>query len=251
MRFLTMLSDELIRIFRVATWKWRGRKLYVCHVAHENDRAYTQTLVAYSKWAGVDIEVIEFNPSGQRPELQRCLDDKTIAVIGYNSQLDHSWIGDKKFIAMAADRRIPVIQWILDHPSLRWPQFDLNLDAPNVRYGLVSHYCEQYFHRYAVPGARTSVASCTANPLSRVDDMSRDSFLARDIACIIPLNLRRIGGTAEELETRIRELEPRVADAVRDAIERARFDLDNRRSWPPTPLRPSGRLRNGPIRRRP
>ena len=176
---------------------------------------------------GVDVGVIEFNPTGQRPELLPSLGDHTIAVVGYNSQLDHSWIGDEKFIVMAESRAIPVIQCILDHPSLRWPEFDTNLGAPNVRYVFLSHYCEQYFRRYGDPNAHMGVVNCLINPLSRVDDVSREAFLARDVACLIALNLRRLGGTTDELETKLRELEPRLADAVREAIERARFDLDN------------------------
>lgn len=215
-------------IFRTAARRLFGHKLYVCHVAHENDRASTQTLAEYFRLANVKYATIEFNPSGQRPELQACLDDRgTVAVIGYNSQLDHSWIGDRKFIALAAERGIPVIQWIFDHPSLRWPEFAHNLDAANVRYVFVSHFCEQYFRRYVAPEARTAVACCVINPLSRADDLSQDAFLRRDIPCLIPLNLRRIGGTAEELDARIRELEPRLADAVREAIAAARHDLDN------------------------
>lgn len=226
MRPLATFLDATIRRLRIAGWNLRGRKFYICHLAHENDRASTQILVEYFKWVGVNVAVIEFNPTGQRPELQPCLNDDTIAVIGYNSQLDHSRIGGENFIAMAGNKNIPVIQWICDHPSFRWPQFDSNLDATNVRYVFVSHYCEQYFHRYAVPDARTAVVSCTINPLSRVDDMSRESFLARDITCLIPLKLKRLGGTAEVLEARIRDLEPPLADAVREAIARARFDLD-------------------------
>lgn len=222
-----MFASDLIHRPRIAAWKLRGRKFYICHLAHENDRVACGHLSAYFNWAGVDFDVIELNLTGQRPELLPALGDKTIAVIGYNSQLDHSWIGDETFIAMAARRNIPVIQWILDHPSLRWPEFDLNLDAPNVRYLFVSPYCEQYFLRYAAPQARTAAANCPISPLSRADDVSRKSFLKRDIACLIPLNLRRLGGTADELETRIRDLEPRLGGVVREAIERSRLDLHN------------------------
>jgi len=225
MRLFTTLADAIKRRRLITRWRREGRRFYFCHLAHPNDRIAAQALSAYFKWVGVDLEVIEFNPSGQRPELNTSLDDKTIAVIGVNSQLDHSWIGDESFIALAARRNIPVIQWILDHPSLRWPAFENNLDAANVRYVFVSRFCEQYFRRYAVPGARTATAICAFTRLSRADDLSWKAFIAREIHCLIPLNLRRLGGTADELEVKLRELEPRLAEAVREAIETTRFDL--------------------------
>jgi len=222
-----MPFESLVRKFHVAAWRLRGRKFYICHLAHENDRIAAETHADYLTWAGLRVRVQEFNEGGQRPELQQCLDDDPIAVVGYNCQLDHSWIGEENFIVAAGKKNIPVIQWILDHPSLRWPEFVHNPNAPNVRYLLVSNYCEQYFRRYALPGARTGVASSTFNPHSRVDDASRDSFLARDIGCLVPLNLRRVGGTEEELEARIESLDSDLRDVVREAIERARFDLSN------------------------
>jgi hypothetical protein len=217
----------IIRRIRITGWKLRGRKVYLCHLAHPNDRLAAGHFTAYFDWMGVPFEVIEFNSSGQRPELRPALGESTIAVIGYNSQLDHSWIGEEKFVAMAEQRQIPVIQCILDHPSNRWPEFSLNLNARNVRYLFVAGYCEQYFQRYCVPGAHTVTASFTASPLARADDVSREDFLARDIPCLIALNLRRQSGTGEEMEARIGTLEPRVADTVREAIDPARHDLDN------------------------
>jgi hypothetical protein len=222
---MTLLA-RIIRRLRIICWNFTGKQFYLCHVAHPNDRVAAAKLAVRFKRARIQLEVIEFNTSGQRPELLPALGDDTLAVIGYNSQLDHSWIADDKFVALAGKKNIPVIHWILDHPSLRWPEFDLNLVAPNVRYVFVSPYCEQYFRRYCVPDARTAVVGCKLHPLSRADDFSCDSFLARDIPCLIPLNLRRQGGTSDDLEARIGGLEPRLADAVREAIEQARFDLD-------------------------
>lgn len=219
--------DAISRRRLIREWNLQGRKFYVCHLAHPNDRVAVAAVAEYFKWAGVAFTVIEFNPTGQRPELLPALGDATLAVIGFNSQLDHSWVGDEKFIALAGKRNIPVIQWVVDHPSLRWPEFELNLDATNVRYVFASDYCEQYFHRYAVAAARTAVVCCPITPLSRIEDMSRAQYLSRKIGCLIPLNLRRLGGTADEMETRIRDLEAPLADAVREAIELARFDLEN------------------------
>jgi hypothetical protein len=219
--------DAIIRRIRIAGWKRRGQKFYLCHLAHPNDRMSVGNLAAYFEWMGIPFEVIEFNSNGQRPELLPALGEQTVAVIGHNSQLDHSWIGGEKFVAMAEQRGIPVIQCILDHPSNRWPEFTLDLEARNVRYLFIARYCEQYFQRYCVPGASTVVACFTANPLSRADDVSRNAFLARDIPCLIALNLRRQAGTGEEMEARIGTLEPDLAAAVRAAIDGARHDLDN------------------------
>jgi len=221
------LFGAIMRRVRVAGWKRRGRKFYVCHVAHPNDRLAAEYHTAYFKWMGVPVEVIEFNLSGQRPELLPALGEHTLAVIGYNSQLDHSWIGGEKFVAMAEQRGIPVIQCILDHPSTRWPEFSHNLEARNVRYLFVSRYCEQYFQRYCAPSASTVVACITAGPPSRAEDTSREAFLAREIPCLIALNLRRQAGTGEEMEARIGALEPRLGEAVREAIDGARHDLIN------------------------
>jgi hypothetical protein len=221
------LVDAMARKRQLADWKRKGRKFFICHVQHENDRVAVGHLTDFFNWVGVDVGVIEFNVTGQRPELLAALGDDTIAVIGYNSQLDQSWIGEETFVAMAARRGIPVIECILDHPSHRWPEFAHNLDAPNVRYVFVSRYCEQYFLRYAVPHANTATVSFPTNPFSRATDTSREAFLSRDIACMIPLNLRRLGGTLAELDAKVSALAPPLAEAVRDAIGRARHDLDN------------------------
>jgi len=224
---IAVLRDAAVRRVHVAAWNWRGRKFYICHLAHENDRTTTHNIAACLKWTGVDVRVVEFGESGQRPELNECLDDRTIAVLGYNSQLDHSWIGEENFIAAAGRKNIPVIQWMLDHPSLHWPQFDNSPNAPNVRYLFVSDYCKSYFHRYGLPQAQTGVCSAGFNPLSRIDALSRQEFLARQIPCLIPLNLRRVGGTQDDLQARIASLQPDLQQVVREAIERARFDLSS------------------------
>jgi hypothetical protein len=217
----------LTRRSHVAEWRRRGRKLFVCHLAHENDRVAARIAAEYLTWAGVDSRILEFNESGQRPELQASLRDDTIAILGFNSQLDHSWIGEENFITAADKMNIPVIQLILDHPSSRWPAFTNNPHAPNVSYLFVSRFCEDYFRRYALPEGRTGVISAGFNPAARVDGVSRAAFLKRETACLIPLNLRRLGGTREELQAQLDSLAPEVREVVRTALERARCDLVN------------------------
>jgi hypothetical protein len=118
---------------------------------------------------------------------------------------------------------------MLDHPSARWPEFVHNPNAPNVHYLFVSEYCETYFRRYGLSAAQTGVVSAGFNPLSRIDEVSRTEFLRRQILCLIPLNLRRLGGTQVELETQIKTLNSDLQEAIQEAIERARFDLGSPR----------------------
>jgi hypothetical protein len=56
--------------------------------------------------------------------------------------------------------------------------------------------------------------------------MSRDEFLARDTACLIPLGLKRIGGSLADARAKLEKLEPTLRDAVSEATERARNDLE-------------------------
>lgn len=226
---MVKLLDSIVRRFKVQAWRRQGRRFYVCHVAHENDRAATTIISEYFKQAGIDFRVIEFGPNGNRPELKECLDDRTIAILGYNQQLDNSWINEENFITATIKKNIPVIQLILDHPSSRWPAFVNNPTAFNVRYTLVSDYCRRYFHRYCLPTARTAVISAPFFPGGRVHTLTREAFLGRNIPCLIPLNLRRIGGTQEEVEAQIGKLDREIQEAVREAIESARFDLENPR----------------------
>jgi hypothetical protein len=204
---------------------WSGRSLYVCHSAHEHDRIYAENVAEYLAQTGVACKTLEFYAPGNRPELQQCLDDNPIGILGFNSQLDHCSLALDNFVDAAAKRDVPVIHWILDHPSARMTEFN-NPAAPNARFLLVSEYCERYFRRRAPPGARAAATfGVGPNWRSRVRDLSRQSFLQREIGCLIPLNLRRLGGVGEQIEGRIGQLVPALAAAIRRAIERARHDL--------------------------
>lgn len=206
-------------------WPWRGRSLQVCHQAHEQDRIYAENLAEYFGQIGAACHTLEFAAPGDVPELRQCLDDHTVAILGINSQLDHCWIGTESFVDAAARRNLPVIHWILDHPSSRWMEFN-NATAPNARFLLASGYCERYFRRHARPGACTAATSGVGpNRRSRVRTWSRQTYLRREISCLIPLNLKRLGGSRDELETRIERLDPEIAAAVRAAIESARLDV--------------------------
>jgi hypothetical protein len=170
--------------------------------------------------------VLEFAAPGRWPELRRCLDENTIGVLGFNAELDHCWVGSRDFLRAAALLDVPVIHWILDHPSARWHQFR-HANAANSRFLFVSEFAARYFLRYCVPNARTAwTASVGPNWRSRVAALSREEFRNRGTACLIPLGLKRIGGSMADAEERLAGLDQRLREAVREAIERARNDLD-------------------------
>jgi hypothetical protein len=211
----------------VRIWRRRERTtFYVCHSAHEHDRIYTENICEYLRQMGVRHEAIEFEAPGPRPQLRKCLDGSASAILGFNSQLDHCWVGQKNFLAAAARADVPVIHWLLDHPCARWPEFT-HATAGNSRFLLVSEFCRDYFDRYCLAGARTDCVSCVGpNLRSRLAELSRQGFLARESHCLIALNLARIGGTLAQARDRLRRLRPGLSESVAEAIDDARLDLD-------------------------
>jgi hypothetical protein len=121
-------------------------------------------------------------------------------------------------------RNVPVIHWVLD-PA---PGGQIrHATTANSRFLFLSRFSEKYFQRYALPGSLTGyVTSTGVSRHSRVSRLTRADFLARPHNCLIPLNLRRVGGTLEDALVRRDSLEPKLVEAVDDAIERAYFDLD-------------------------
>ena len=84
-----------------------------------------------------------------------------------------------------------------------------------------------YFQRYALPGSLTGYTINTGvSRHSRVSRLTREDFLARPYRCLIPLNLRRIGGTLGDALARRDVLKPKLVKIVDDAIEKAYPDLD-------------------------
>jgi len=226
MEAVTAFAKTLTRRFRVAKEARRGRRFYMCHTAHEHDRIYAENLRVYLTGMGVRCEILEFGMPGQNPELRQCLEGDAFGIIGLNSQLDHCWIGDENFVELAAKANAPVIHWLLDHPSSRWPEFT-HSTAENSRFLLMSDFSERYFRRYCLADARTAwVAGQGPNERSSIDRLSRRSFLERSVSCLIPLNLRRVGGTVDDAQARLQSLEAGLAEAVKEAIELARLDLD-------------------------
>src|SRR5262249_3101185 len=51
-------------------------------------------------------------------------------------------------------------------------------------------------------------------------------FLARQTTCLIPLGLKRIGGTLAQARDRLARIDPGLQQALSEAIEHARHDVD-------------------------
>jgi len=232
-RLFSRVTDDIALSFAALAHNCRATKsarrtghFQICHTRHEHDRVYAENVCEYFGQIGVACKVLEFEAPGRWPELRRCLDDDTIGILGFNAELDHCWVGSRDFLSAAALLDVPVIHWILDHPSARWHQFR-HANAANSRFLFVSEFAARYFLRYCVPDARTAwTASVGPNRRSRIAALSREEFLNRGTACLIPLGLKRIGGSMADAEARLAGLDQRMRAAVSEAIERARNDLD-------------------------
>jgi len=223
---IALTFDTLARPLRGPRPEPRAGTFLICHTSHEHDRVYAENLREYFGQIGVPFRTFEFEAPGRWPGLRRCLTADTIGVLGINAELDHCWIGRKDFLTAAALRDIPVIHWILDHPSARWQQFS-HATAANSRFLFVSEFAAQYFGRYCLPGARSAAtASVGPNRRSRVAALAREEFLARQTTCLIPLGLKRIGGTLAQARERLARIDPGLQQALSEAIEHARHDLD-------------------------
>jgi hypothetical protein len=116
------------------------------------------------------------------------------------------------------------VQWIVDHPSGRWPEFYAST-ATNSRFLLNTEQERQYFQRYCLPGALTAtMGGVGPNRRSRVGGLTREAFMQRRFSCMIPLSLRRVRSVAENDEA-ISRLDPPLSDIVREAIAGARLDM--------------------------
>ena len=198
---------------------------YICRADHGHDRVFAENAIEYLEGEGIRTKVVVLNEDGQRPQLEECLQSAGSGVLGFNSQLDHSWIGATNFLNAAAQRNIPVIQWVLDHSSTRLPEF-LNSTAANSRFLFSSADAERYFRRYGMPGALTATVACVGpSRHSRVDRLDIRRFAKRPTACLIALNLRRPGGTIEEIREKIAALGPPLSQAVEATIERGYLDV--------------------------
>jgi hypothetical protein len=199
-------------------------KVYIYTIGHEHDSTYAENVVEYLESRGVLCRSIPLREDGLRPELELCLDDHATAVLGFNSTLDHSWLLSGHFLAAAEKNGTPVLQWILDHPSARWHEFYAST-AANTRFLLNSEQERQYFETYCLPGALTAtMGGVGPNRRSRIARLTREVFMQRRFACMIPLSLHRVRSMAQNDEA-MSALEAPLADVARQAIASVQFDL--------------------------
>jgi hypothetical protein len=126
---------------------------------------------------------------------------------------------------LAREHRVPVAQWILDHPAARWHRFG-NSRFDNTCFLLNTMSARAYFNRYCMPEAITStMGGVGPSPRSRVGAISAASFRERPIACMIPIGFDRTGRTVEQTLARIGALPPPMRDAVNAAVASGRYDL--------------------------
>jgi hypothetical protein len=215
----------MLNWFRKSTRnKAEPARVYIYTIAHEHDSTYAENVIQYLESQGVLCRSIPLREDGLRPELELCLDDRATAVLGFNSTLDHSWLSSGHFLAAAEKRGTPVLQWILDHPSSRWHEFYASTVA-NTRFLLNSEQERQYFETYCLPGARTAtMGGVGPNRRSRIARLTREAFMQRRFACMVPLSLHRVRSMAQN-DQAMSALEAPLADVAREAIASAQFDL--------------------------
>jgi hypothetical protein len=201
-------------------------QIFICHYGHEYDRMFTENIFEYLHSQNISCYDLNLNlPSGQN-KLRECLTNPAAIMLGYNAQLDHSHLGKEGFVTAAARQGIPVIQWILDHPSARWSEFESAVPAHSC-YLLNSNYEQSYFQRFCAPATVTGVMGGVGpNKLSRVEQVPIDRFTQRPINCLIALGFKRLGRTKDDTLAEIEALEEPVSKMVKYAIISASFDLE-------------------------
>jgi hypothetical protein len=203
------------------------RTLIVCHEGHENDVCCTENIVEYLSALGIDCGHINLRGAHATDELHGCLArGPAVALLGFNAQLDHVWLAAEALLDVAARHGVTVTQWIFDHPSARWPEFNRS-NARNSRFVFHSPYSQAYFQRYCCPGAATTTAgSIGPHRRSRSAAETFAAFSCRPVRCLIALSLSRLDRTAVQTEEEIESLERSLQCALKEATTRARFDLD-------------------------
>ena len=201
--------------------------LYFARPDHPNDAVYAENVLEFCGEIGHPAREIIVNcKDTSHCDLENCIADAAVFV-SPNYNLDHSCIGDRRFLDLAQAAGVPVIHWMLDHPSARWPQFEC-ANAENSRFVFLSCDAEAYFKKFIMPGCRSGrTIGVGPNHRSRASGLSRDPFLAREIPALIPLNLRRLAGTCEEIAAQIEALPSHLRRLVAESIELNFFDLES------------------------
>jgi hypothetical protein len=206
----------------------KGRSLfYIVHFPYHHDRLYGESLQEFFAESGISTTTILLDDpaNGLRPQLSECLSEDALGVIGFNSQLDHSYVGSTSFLQAASEQCVPVIQWILDHPSSRLAELG-NSSAANSRFLFSSRTAEEYFKRFGLQNAATATVACVGpSRHSRAKNLNFRDFSKRPIAGMVAMNLIRIGGTIDDAWNRVRNMEPRLRQVVEQTIESSFVDV--------------------------
>jgi hypothetical protein len=202
-------------------------EIYICHQGHEYDRIFTENVEAYFTSSSVRCHVVELNENVFETNLRRCLKNPDAVIVGYNSQLDHSYVDGKSLVIEAVKKKIPVIQWILDHPATRWPEFNRSA-AGHSAFLLNTEYEKRYFLRFCAPGANARVIGGVGpSKRSRIALVAKEAFLARPGNCLVALGFKRIGKSIEETLAEIGALEINISKTINRSVNAAKYDLEN------------------------
>jgi hypothetical protein len=202
-------------------------EVYICHYGHEYDKIFTENLETYLTTSGVRCHIIELDKDNLDANLRPCLQNPNAVIVGYNSQLDHSYIDGKSFVVEAASKKKPVIQWILDHPASRWREFN-RLAIRHSAFLLNTAYERQYFLRFCQPDANIRVMGGVGpSKWSRITQVSRETFLTRPEKCLIALGLKRLGRSIEETQAEIAALDVNLSKIIKRSVASAKYDLEN------------------------
>jgi hypothetical protein len=204
----------------------RPPKIVMCHSGHENDLGYLENIAEFLAAARIDFDRRILSTPFSLPELRAEQERFRLSLLGFNSQIDHSWVDDQPLVHVAARQGIPVVQWIMDHPGGRWPE--MNYSNPNTsRFLFHSAYSQNYFEEFCCGGAITATAgSVGPNWRSRSAEQGAEAFSQRPIVCLIPLGLARLNISMRETQREIEQLDPALARTLRQAITPACFELD-------------------------
>jgi hypothetical protein len=165
----------------------RRPKIVMCHSGHENDVGYTENISEFLAAAHVDHDCRILSTPFTLPELLSHQEHFQTSLLGFNSQIDHSWVEDQPLVHVAARHGIPVMQWILDHPSSRWPEFNYS-NPTTSRFLFHSAYSRNYFEKFCCGGALTATTgSVGPSWRSRSTEEGSEAFSRRPIVCLIPL----------------------------------------------------------------
>jgi hypothetical protein len=203
------------------------RRVVVCHHGHENDACCTENIFEFLSERGIGHDFIDLRGASATEALRRCLaHGPETSLLGFNSQIDHGWVADEPLITAAARHGVPVVQWILDHPSVRWPEFNYST-ARTSRFLFHSPFSQAYFARYCCADALTATAgSIGPHQRSRSTEQNLEAFSRRPIACLIALGLARVHTSAAETADAFASLPSPLRENLGDAVARARFDLE-------------------------